>query len=109
MSRSRAPTVPTSLFPFGYGLSYTTFRYSGISVTRTSSGASVTFTVTNTGDGAGADVPQVYVGDPPAVGEPPKQLKGFQRVYLSPGQSQTVTIAPDPMSLAYWNSKVRRG
>src|SRR3984885_8398034 len=95
----------TPLFPFGYGLSYTTFRYSGIAVTRTSSGASVTFTVTNTGDRAGADVPQVYVGDPPAVGEPPKQLKGFQRVYLSPGQSEKVTIPLDPMSFAYWNTQ----
>jgi beta-glucosidase len=94
----------TPLFPFGYGLSYTTFRYSGIAVSRTSSGASVTFTVTNSGARAGVDVPQVYVGDPPAVGEPPKQLKGFQRVYLSPGQSQKVTIALDPMSFAYWNT-----
>jgi len=95
----------TPLFPFGYGLSYTTFRYSGIAVTRTTAGASVTFTVTNTGDRAGAAVPQVYVGDPPAVGEPPEQLKGFQRVSLAPGQNQTVTIPLDPMSFAYWNTQ----
>jgi beta-glucosidase len=94
----------TPLFPFGYGLAYTTFRYSGIAVTRTSSGASVTFTVTNTGDRAGADVPQVYIGDPPAVGEPPRQLKGFQRVSLAAGQSKQVTVPLDPMSFAYWNT-----
>ncbi|HTX12450.1 MAG TPA: glycoside hydrolase family 3 C-terminal domain-containing protein [Solirubrobacteraceae bacterium] len=95
----------TPLFPFGYGLSYTSFRYSGVSVTRTASGAQVSFTVTNTGSRAGADVPQVYVGDPPAVGEPPEQLKGFRRVSLAPGQSETVTIALDPMSFAYWNTQ----
>jgi beta-glucosidase len=94
----------TPLYPFGYGLSYTSFRYSGVAVTRTASGARVTFTVTNTGSRAGAAVPQVYVGDPPAVGEPPKQLKGFQRVSLSPGQSETVTIPLDAMSFAYWNT-----
>ena len=94
----------TPLFPFGYGLSYTTFRYSGITVKPTPSGASVAFTITNTGSRAGADVAQVYVGDPPAVGEPPKQLKGFQRVSLSPGQSETVTIPLDAMSFAHWDT-----
>ncbi|MBV9801828.1 MAG: glycoside hydrolase family 3 C-terminal domain-containing protein [Solirubrobacterales bacterium] len=93
----------TPLFPFGYGLSYTTFRYSGISVRRTGGGATVTLTVTDTGSRAGADVPQVYVGDPPAVGEPPEQLKGFQRVRLSPGQSATVTIPLSPQAFAHWD------
>lgn len=97
----------TPLFPFGYGLSYTSFRCSGIAVTRTSSGAQVTFTVTNTGERAGADVPQVYIGDPAAVGEPPKQLKGFVRVVLVPGQSKTLTIPLDAMSFAYWNTQSR--
>jgi beta-glucosidase len=92
------------LFPFGYGLSYTTFRYTGIAVSRTPSGASVTFTVTNTGPRAGAAVPQVYVGDPPAVGEPPKQLEGYRRVSLGPGQSATVTIALDPRAFAHWDT-----
>ncbi|MBV9607497.1 MAG: glycoside hydrolase family 3 C-terminal domain-containing protein [Solirubrobacterales bacterium] len=92
------------LYPFGYGLSYTTFRYSGVSVSRSGAGGLVRLTVTNTGSRAGADVPQVYVGDPPAVGEPPKQLKGFRRVQLAPGQSATVTIALDPMSFAHWDS-----
>jgi beta-glucosidase len=47
----------------------------------------------------------VYVGDPPAVGEPPKQLKGFRRVYLSPGQSEKVTIPLGPTSFAYWDTQ----
>ena len=94
----------TPLFPFGYGLSYTTFRYSKIAVTRAGAGASVTFTVTNTGSRAGAEVAQVYVGDPAAVGEPPKQLKGFRRVSLNPGRSATVTVPLDAMSFAHWDT-----
>jgi beta-glucosidase len=94
----------TPLFPFGYGLSYTTFRYSGIAVTRTGSGASVSVTVTNTGTRAGAAVPEVYVGDPASVGEPPKQLKGFRRVELSAGQSAKVTIPLDAMAFAHWDT-----
>ena len=92
------------LFPFGYGLSYTSFRYSGIAVTRTPSGASVSFTVTNAGQRAGADVAQAYVGDPPAVGEPPKQLEGFRRVTLSPGQSEVVSIPLGASSFAHWDT-----
>ncbi len=92
------------LFPFGYGLSYTTFRYSGVAVTRSGAGASVTLTVTNAGGRAGAAVPQVYVGDPPAAGEPPKQLKGFRRVALNPGQSAKITIPLDAMSFAHWDT-----
>ncbi len=91
------------LYPFGYGLSYTTFKYSGIGVRRSGSGASVGFTVTNTGTRAGSDVAQVYVGDPAAVGEPPKQLKAFQRVSLAPGQSATLTIPLGAMSFAHWD------
>jgi beta-glucosidase len=94
----------TPLFPFGYGLSYTTFRYSGITVTRTGPGASVRLTVINTGTRAGAAVPQVYVGDPASVGEPPKQLKGFGRVELNPGQSAKVTIPLGAMSFANWDT-----
>ena len=94
----------TPLFPFGYGLSYTTFRMSGVTVARTSSGASVTFTITNTGSRAGADVAQVYVGDPPSVGEPPKRLEGFRRVSLAPGKSQTVTVPLGEMSFAHWDT-----
>jgi beta-glucosidase len=92
------------LFPFGFGLSYTTFRFSGLSVTPTASGADVRVTVTNTGPRYGADVAQVYIGDPPASREPPVQLKGYQRVALDPGQQTRVTIALDQRSFGYWSA-----
>jgi beta-glucosidase len=90
-------------FPFGYGLSYTSFRYSGLKV----SASSVSVTVSNVGRRSGVDVPQLYLGLPspgPGVIQPPKQLKGFQRVSLAPGASQRVTFALDARSLSYWNS-----
>jgi beta-glucosidase len=101
----------TPLFPFGYGLSYTTFGYSHLHVSppvtsaagRGGPLAQVTATVTNTGRVAGADVAQLYAGEPPAAGEPPRQLAGFQRVYLAPGQSQQVTFPVTARSLSYWN------
>ncbi len=94
----------TPLFPFGYGLSYTTFSYSGVTVRRTSAGAAVTFTLTNSGSRAGGEVPQIYVGDPGSVGEPPKQLRGYRRVYLLLGQSTTLTIPLGAMSFAHWDT-----
>ncbi len=75
------------LFPFGYGLSYTSFRYSGLRVTPVASGTQdvqVTATVTNTGHRSGTDVAQLYVTDPASAGEPPRQLKGFARVTCDP-------------------------
>jgi beta-glucosidase len=94
----------TPLFPFGYGLSYTTFAYSHLTVTRTSAGYAVTVNVTNTGHRAGADVAQLYVGDPSTTGEPPRQLKGFQKVNLLPGQTKTVTMQLDNRAFATWNT-----
>ena len=75
----------TPLFPFGYGLSYTTFSFSNLKVGSLPDGgaATVTATVTNTGTGPGADVAQLYVSDPAASGQPPRQLEGFQRVSLA--------------------------
>ncbi|HEV2372681.1 MAG TPA: glycoside hydrolase family 3 C-terminal domain-containing protein [Streptosporangiaceae bacterium] len=95
----------TPMFPFGYGLSYTSFSYSGLNVTANPSAntATATATVTNTGSVAGSDVAQLYLGDPPSAGEPPRQLKGFQRVTLSPGQSTTVTFSLTSRDLSYWN------
>jgi beta-glucosidase len=93
----------TPLFPFGFGLSYTTFEYSGLSVERRGAGAAVTFTVRNSGRRAGADVPQVYVGMPASAGEPPKQLKGFARVSLRPGESRRVTIRLDARAFSVWD------
>jgi beta-glucosidase len=80
------------LFPFGFGLSYTTYAYSGLSVTQ-GDGLSVSFTVKNTGRRAGTEIAQVYTSFPDAAGEPPKRLIGWARVDLAPGESKPVTIA----------------
>lgn len=97
----------TPLFPFGYGLSYTTFAYSGLKVTKTARGAeTVSFAVKNTGTVAGATVAQVYVGATSSmVDRPDKELKGFERVLLQPGESRTVTIDLTPRDLAFFNVK----
>jgi beta-glucosidase len=94
----------TPLFPFGYGLSYTTFSFSNLTVTgfNAAGTATVTATVTNTGSRAGADVAQLYIGDPSSTGEPPWQLKGFQRVSLNAGASTTVTFSVPVHDLTYW-------
>src|ERR1700678_2972369 len=96
----------TPLFPFGYGLSYTTFSFSNLNVGTLPAGgaATVTATVTNTGSVAGADVAQLYVTDPAASRQPPLQLEGYQRVSLQPGASQTVTFKLTQQNLQYWNS-----
>jgi beta-glucosidase len=96
----------TPLFPFGFGLSYTTFSYSNLAVGALAKGgtATVTATVTNTGSRAGADVAQLYVTDPSASGQPPKQLEGFQRVSLAAGASTTVTFHLAQANLQYWSS-----
>jgi beta-glucosidase len=85
------------MFAFGYGLSYTSFAYKDLKV---SGGDTITatFTVTNTGKVAGADVPQVYLTD--AAGETRMRLLGFERVELAPGASKTVTMKADPRLLA---------
>ena len=86
-------------FPFGFGLSYTSFAYSGLRV----EGRTVTATVTNTGARAGGEVVQLYLA-PPQDGlyRPAKELKGFARVELAPGASETVTFALDGRSFAVW-------
>ena len=94
----------TPAFPFGFGLSYTSFSFSPASVTPTASGgATVSFTVTNTGARPGVAVPEVYVSFPSALGEPPQRLAGFQKVALAPGASTTVTIPLDSRAFSYWN------
>lgn len=96
------------LFPFGFGLSYTSFAFSNLSVSPTSASPNgpitVGFDVKNTGQRPGAEVAQVYVGDPSATVKRPKmELKGFSRVMLQPGQTQHVTVKLDKRSLAYWD------
>ncbi|MEV7038584.1 glycoside hydrolase family 3 C-terminal domain-containing protein [Amycolatopsis sp. NPDC051061] len=98
-AQGRAP-----LFPFGHGLSYTTFAFSGLSVRNTRDGATATFTVRNTGKRAGAEVAQLYLGFPAAAGEPPRQLKGFSRVELAPGQARRVTIELDARDFSTWDT-----
>ncbi len=89
-------------YPFGYGLSYTTFAYSDLEVSDTG----VTFTVENTGDRAGAEIAQMYVGLPDAkVFRADRELKGFAKVYLEPGEKKTVTIPFDDYTFRYWNVK----
>jgi beta-glucosidase len=93
------------LFPFGYGLSYTSFGFSNLQVGALSGGqADVSATVTNTGTRAGTEVVQLYVGAPAGNGEPPKQLKNFQRVTLDAGKAQTVHFAVSSRDLAMWDT-----
>jgi beta-glucosidase len=89
----------TPLFPFGHGLSYTTFAYSGLKAGIDS----VSFTIRNTGKRAGAEIAQVYVGLPPAAQEPPKRLVAWEKIRLAPGESKTVTLALDPKFLSIFN------
>ncbi len=99
----------TPAFPFGFGLSYTQFRLSHLQVHAVPGGdVTVAATITNSGRVAGADVVQCYIGDPPALGEAPRQLRGYQRVQLAPGQSQRVTMTLRPDDLATWNSSLHR-
>jgi beta-glucosidase len=82
----------TPLFPFGFGLSYTTFNLSNATITKTSVGATVRVTVTNTGNRSGVDVVQTYVSYPATAGEPPEQLRAFARIDLAPQRSQKVVM-----------------
>jgi beta-glucosidase len=100
----------TPLFPFGFGLSYTTFDLRHLKLVAARKGrasAKVSFDVVNTGSRAGAEVPQVYVADPPSTREPPKRLEGFAKVPLAPGQSRRVSIPLDSRAFAHWDVKAR--
>ena len=89
-------------FPFGYGLSYTSFAYSDLKVTADS----VTLTVTNTGARDGAEIVQVYIAKPGAeIFRPAQELKAFARVPLAAGESRTVTLPLDDKAFRYWNTR----
>ena len=97
------------LFPFGAGLSYTSFAFSRLAVRPGPGGGFVVSAdVTNTGSRAGADVAQLYVGDPASTGEPAEQLKGFQRVTLRPGQTRAVSFTVGRNAFAWWNQQASR-
>lgn len=92
-------------YPFGFGLSYTEFEYSDISVNN----QGITFTLANTGDRDGAEVVQMYVKLPNAiVFRPEKELKGFKKVFLKAGESKEVHIPFDDKTFRYWNVKTNQ-
>jgi beta-glucosidase len=98
------------LFPFGFGLSYTTFAYKNLTVSPAAASGDqqilVAFDVTNTGSRSGADVAQVYVGDQHApVPRPVKELKGFSKIQLNPGETKHVEVALDRRAFSYYNVK----
>ena len=90
------------LFPFGFGLTYTTYSYSNLHVTP-GKAPRVTFTVTNTGNRAGAEVAEVYASLPAAAAEPPKRLVGWSKVRLNAGESKDVMVDVDPKYLSIFN------
>ena len=104
------------LFPFGFGLSYTTFELSHLVVSPaevdlkpgTPGKVSVTVEVTNTGKRSGAEVVQVYIGQPPANGEPPHQLRAFAKVQLEPGQTKPVSMSVDQRSFSIFDPSQHR-
>lgn len=96
------------LFPFGFGLSYTTFKFDHLKVSAQGNKATVVFDVTNTGNRTGTEVAQVYVAFPTGAGEPPKQLKGFAAVNLEPGKTQHVTINLDDRAFSIWNTQANK-
>jgi beta-glucosidase len=104
---------PTPLYAFGHGLSYTTFKYSDLEITPQETGVGgkvhVDVTVTNTGNRAGADVVQLYINDPiSSVSTPVKELKGFKKVWLEPGQSAKVQFELGPRHLSLVNRYLKR-
>ncbi len=96
-------------FPFGFGLSYTSFEYSDIKLKKKNlakgEGAKVTFTIKNTGDVAGSEIAQVYVAKPESkIFRAPKELKGFVKIHLDPGEEKKVTVELDDRAFAFWNT-----
>jgi beta-glucosidase len=97
------------LYPFGFGLSYTAFKFANLQVPATAASGStvaVSFDVTNTGSVAGAEVAQLYISDPSAKStRPERELKGFEKVRLAPGETKHVTLSLDARAFSYWDEK----
>lgn len=96
-------------FPFGFGLSYTSFEYSDIKLKKKNltkgDGAKVTFTIKNTGDVAGSEIAQVYVAKPESkIFRAPKELKGFVKIHLDPGEEKKVSVELDDRAFTFWNT-----
>ena len=91
-------------FPFGHGLTYTTFEYSDLEVTVEGDAATARFTLSNTGDVAADEIAQVYVADPESeLARPVHELKGFARVHLAPGEFRRLSVELDRRAFAYWH------
>jgi len=88
-------------YPFGHGLSYTTFSYSSLAVNTVA--LTVSFTLHNVGARDGAEVAQLYLAYPPSAGEPPRVLRGFRKVSLAAGKSETVTFQLEKQDLSVWS------
>jgi len=102
----------TPLFAFGYGLSYTTFSYSNLKLSspaiKTNGAVTVSVDVKNTGNRKGAEVVQMYIRDDySSVTRPVKELKGFQKIWLDPGQLQTVSFTISPELLSFYNKDMK--
>ena len=103
--RSFSPAEKAVRFPFGYGMSYTTFAYSDLAADE----QGVSLTVTNTGSVAGTEIVQLYVAKKDSeLFRPAKELKGFARVTLAPGEKQRITITLDDKAFRFWNVKANR-
>jgi beta-glucosidase len=100
------------LFPFGFGLSYTTFSFSKIDAPTTAASGStvpVSFDITNTGAVAGAEVAELYVSDPSTkVTRPERELKGFEKVRLAPGETKHVSLNLDARAFSYWDETAHK-
>jgi beta-glucosidase len=100
-------------YPFGHGLSYTTFDYTDLQITGSAGDldyeTTLSFTLQNTGGRSGAEVAQVYVGArSPRVGRPVRELKAFRKVLLEPGESRRIDIALDESAFAHWSTRAGR-
>jgi len=106
-------TTTAPLFPFGFGLSYTTFKYSNLKITRpkikANESTTVTFDITNTGKVRGDEVAQMYLRDEvSSVTRPVKELKDFARISLNPNETKTVTFTITPEKLQFYNREMKR-